>query len=187
MMIIHPSVHPNLDIIMMILLTGPEPWCWVAEGEDAVTADMTTTAAAGEPIAEGLFTWPSDQPRLIGGACRACGSVAFPRQSSCARCTSEEVDEHLLSPVGTLWSWTVQRFQPKEPFIGAEPFEAYGIGYVDLAGEVLVEARLTTADPEQLEIGQPVGLVIVPFETADDRAGVVTFSFRPTREEAAPS
>lgn len=142
-----------------------------------MTADATTTTA---PIAAGLLTWPSDEPRLVGGACRACGSVSFPRQQSCSRCTSEDIDEHVLSRVGTLWSWTVQRFQPKEPYIGPEPFEPYGVGYVDLAGEVLVESRLTTADPERLEIGQPMELVVVPFLTRDDGTQVVTFAFRPT-------
>jgi uncharacterized OB-fold protein len=134
-----------------------------------MTADVTTTA----PIADGLFTWPSDEPRLIGGACLDCGAVAFPRPPSCSRCTSERVDEHLLPRTGTLWSWTVQRFQPKEPYLGPQPFEPYGVGYVDLDGEVIVEARLTTADPDELEIGQPVELVVVPFATGS------TFAFRP--------
>jgi uncharacterized OB-fold protein len=136
------------------------------------------------PIDERLFTWPIDEPRLIGGRCRDCGSVAFPRQPSCARCTSEQIDEHLLARAGTLWSWTVQRFEPKEPYVGAPPFEPYGVGYVDLDGEVIVETRLTTADPDQLEIGQPVELVVVPFAT---RGGedVLTFAFRPMPGETA--
>jgi len=144
-----------------------------------VTAPTPTTA----PIADGLFTWPSDEPRLIGGSCRACGAVAFPRPTSCARCTSIDIEERLLAPRGTLWSWTVQRFQPKDPYIGPEPFEPYGVGYVDLDGDVLVESRLTTADPEELEIGQPVDLVVVPFTTRDDGTEVVTFAFRPAADE----
>lgn len=148
-----------------------------------MTTDTTPTAPSQAPIAEGLFTSPPDEPQLIGGVCRACGSVAFPRPRSCARCTSEDIQEHLLSRHGTLWSWTVQRFRPKEPFLGADPFEPYGVGYVDLAGDVLVEARLTTADPAQLEIGQPVELVIVPFAAADDGTELLTFAFRPTAGE----
>jgi len=143
---------------------------------------MTSTA----PIDDALFTWPAEEPRLVGGRCLACGSVSFPRQPSCARCTSEDIDEHLLARDGTLWSWTVQRFEPKEPYAGAEPFEPYGVGYVDLGGEVLVESRLTTADPAQLEIGQPMTLAIVPFVTKDDGAEVVTFAFGPTTDEVRP-
>jgi uncharacterized OB-fold protein len=144
---------------------------------------MTAAAPTTAPIADGLFTWPSEEPRLVGGRCRACGAVAFPRPPSCARCTSTDVDEHLLARTGTLWSWTVQRFQPKEPYVGPEPFEPYGVGYVDLGGEVLVESRLTTDDPGELEIGLPVELVVVPFTVRDDGTEVVTFAFRPAAGE----
>jgi len=148
---------------------------------------VTDLATSTEPIAAGLFAWPSPEPRLIGGRCRSCGAVAFPRPPSCSRCTADAIDEHLLSRTGTLWSWTVQRFEPKEPFIGPEPFEPYGVGYLDLAGEVLVESRLTTADPAELEIGQPMELVVVPFTTRDDGTTVVTFAFRPTTGEVVAS
>jgi uncharacterized protein len=124
------------------------------------------TARAAPPIAPGLFTWPADEPRLVG---------AFPRPSSCARCTSEQIAEHLLTRTGTLWSWTIQRFEPKEPYVGPEPFEPYGVGYVDL-GDVIVEGRLTTADPRELEIGLPMELAIVPF------GDMVTFAFAPSVE-----
>jgi uncharacterized OB-fold protein len=134
------------------------------------------TAPAPAPIADDLFTWPSDEPRLIGGRCADCGAVAFPRPASCSRCTSERVDEHLLARRGTLWSWTVQRFEPKEPYLGDRAFEPYGVGYVDLDGEVIVESRLTTADPEQLEIGLTMELVVVPFASA------LTFAFAPAAD-----
>ena len=147
---------------------------------------MTAPSPTAAPIDAVLFTWPSDEPRLIGGRCRSCGAVAFPRPPTCARCTSTEIDERLLAPRGTLWSWTVQRFQPKEPYIGPEPFEPYGVGYIDLDGEVLVEARLTTADADELEIGQPMEVVVVPFTTQADGTDVVTFAFRPCSGETQP-
>lgn len=160
---------------MMNWLTFGKGWCWVAIGGDAVT-ELATTA----PIADGLFTWPSEQPRLIGGACADCGAVSFPRPSSCARCTSQSIGERLLEPTGALWSWTIQRFEPKEPYIGPKPFEPYGVGYVELADGVLVESRLTTADPDELEIGLPMELVVEPF------ASYLTFAFRPVPGEVQP-
>lgn len=139
---------------------------------------MTGSVTTSVPIEVGLFTWPSDEPRLLGGACRRCGSVSFPRPQSCSRCTGQEIDEKQLSATGTLWSWTVQRFPPKPPFVGADPFAPYGVGYVDLAGEVIVESRLTTADPAELMIGQPMELVVVPYVKRDG-VETVTFAFRP--------
>ena len=77
--------------------------------------------------------------------------MSFPRQGTCPRCTSTDVTERRLARRGTLWSWTIQRFRPKSPpYTGPEEFEPYGVGYVELPGEVRVEARLTESDPSKL-------------------------------------
>jgi uncharacterized OB-fold protein len=60
-----------------------------------------------------------------------------------------------------------------------DAFVPFGIGYIELAGEVKVEARLTESDPESLEAGMEMELVLVPFRTDDDGNEVVTFAFRP--------
>jgi uncharacterized OB-fold protein len=140
---------------------------------------MSLTAVT--PVAECLFTDQGGVLRLIGSECTRCGVVSFPRQSSCPRCTSLEVVERLLSRRGTLWSWTIQCFPPKSPpyaVADADSFEPYGVGYVELPGEVRVEARLTVADPEQLRIGMPMELTLVPAPGARDSA-VVTYAFAP--------
>jgi uncharacterized OB-fold protein len=87
------------------------------------------------------------------------------------------VRERLLSPRGTLWTWTVQCFAPKSPpYAGGEDFEPYAVGYVELPGEVRVETRLTDVDPGQLEIGMPMELTLIP---APGDSGTLTFAFRP--------
>jgi uncharacterized OB-fold protein len=129
--------------------------------------------AVVEPVAEGLFTVGDDGPQLIGSRCRDCGVVTFPAHGSCPACTSGAVEERLLGRTGTLYTWTVQGFRPKPPYAGPEPFEPYGVGYVELPGEVRVEARLTVADPALLRIGLLVELVLVPF---GDR---LTYAFAP--------
>jgi uncharacterized OB-fold protein len=94
------------------------------------------------------------------------------------------VRERLLGRRGTLWSWTVQCFPPKSPpYAVADPdeFEPYGVGYVELPGEVRVEARLTESDPSRLRIGMPMELTLVP---APGGGGVVTYAFAPTEEAA---
>ena len=139
---------------------------------------MSPTAFAPD-----VFTWPAEEPQLIGGRCTECTDVTFPRTGSCARCGSTEVAEHLLPRRGTLWTFTTQGFLPKEPYAGgetAETFQPYGVGLVQLGDEVKVEARLTTADVDVLRIGMEVELVIVPF-----RDDVVTFAFAPVEEGAA--
>jgi uncharacterized OB-fold protein len=138
---------------------------------------VSTTVA----LPEGVFTWPSDEPQLIGGRCDDCGTVTFPLTSSCARCGSTAVAEHLLPRRGRLFTWTTQEFLPKEPYAGGETMETfrpYGVGLVQLGDEVKVEARLTEGDASKLAFDLEVELVVVPFREDGDST-VVTFAFAP--------
>ena len=132
-------------------------------------------------IAEGIFTVGAE-PQLIGSRCAACAIVTFPAQDSCPRCASTDMAEHLLPRRGRLWAWTTQEFPPPSPpYTGptGADFVPFGVGYVELPGEVRVEARLTESDPDALATGMEMELVLVPFRTDDDGDEVVTFAFRP--------
>jgi uncharacterized OB-fold protein len=138
---------------------------------------------ASVPIAAGVFTWPSDVPRLIGSRCAACAIVTFPTQGSCPRCASTDMAEHLLARRGRLWAWTTQEFPPPSPpYTGptGAAFVPFGVGYVELGGEVRVESRLTTTDG--LRIGMDLEMVLVPLRTDADGNDVMTFAFRPVGE-----
>ena len=140
------------------------------------------------PVAEGLFTWPADEPRLIGAQCADCGLVSFPAGSACQRCGGTDATDKLLSDRGTLWTFTTQDFRPPSPpYDGADTaatFQLYALGYVELPGEVMVEARLTEPDPARLAIGQPMRLAIVPYSVSADGTQVMTFAFAPAGEES---
>ena len=142
------------------------------------TGDFMTTT----PVADGLFTWPADEPQLIGSRCTECGIITFPTQDSCPRCATTAMEEHLLARRGTLWAWTTQDFPPPSPpYAGptGDAFVPYGVGYVELPGEVKVETRLTEAGPDVLRLGMEMELVVAPFRIDDDGNEVVTFAFRP--------
>ncbi len=132
-----------------------------------------------------VFTWPSDEPQLIGARCAACSAITFPMATSCPRCGTPDLAEHLLPRRGTLWTWTTQDFLPKEPYASGETnetFQPYGVGLVQLGDEVRVEARLTEADPAKLDFGMEVQLVVVPFREDGDTT-IVTFAFEPVQED----
>lgn len=138
------------------------------------------------PIEEGLFTWPSDNPRLIGSRCVECDNHMFPTQAGCPRCTGTSTEEVELSGRGTLWTWTIQGYPPKSPpYAGpSDPktFEPFGVGYIELPGELKVESRLTISDPAELEIGMELEMVLVPLYTNDDGEEVLTFAFAPVHD-----
>ena len=85
------------------------------------------------PIAEGLFTWPSPEPALLGSRCQRCGIATFPAAQACMACSSQDVTIEELPRRGTLWTWTVQQFMPKSPYHSnetPETFKPYGVGEV---------------------------------------------------------
>jgi uncharacterized OB-fold protein len=134
------------------------------------------------PVADDLFVESDGSPHLVGSRCSHCDTTTFPQQQSCPRCTRWDMVREELPNAGTLWSFTVQGFRPKAPYLGPEEFAPYGVGYVDLDGRILVESRLTESDPGQLRIGSPVELVLEPLRTETDGTVVNTFAFAPRAE-----
>ncbi len=133
------------------------------------------------PVDASLFA-SLDPPRLLGSRCGSCGTVVFPSAGSCPRCSQAAMEPHALPDRGTVWTWTVQGFAPKPPYVPpAGGFRPFPVGYVDL-GEVLVEGHLL-ADAARLRIGLPVRLVLEPTWEADG-APVVTYAFTPDEEDA---
>src|SRR5262245_21483772 len=134
-----------------------------------------------KPIAD-IFTWPSDQPELIGSRCDDCGATTFPAQGRCPRCSSTSMNELPLPRQGTLVAWTTQGFMPTVPYAGSsdpKAFKPFGVGLVQLDDVVRVEARLTEDDPAKLEFGMDVELAIVPFYVDEAGDEIMTFAFAP--------
>jgi uncharacterized OB-fold protein len=127
------------------------------------------------PVAEGLFTVPSgpdEQPALI--ASERDGRLSFPPRPGGT--------PYLLKRRGTLWSFTSQNFRPPVPYDGddtVETFKPYLVGYVELEGELIVEGRLTDCTIDQLELGLPMELRLVPYTTRPDGTEILTYAFAP--------
>ncbi len=123
-------------------------------------------------IAEGLFT-DETPPRLIGGRDRASGRVVFP-------CPEGERYEPVpLGRTGTLWSWTVQRYRPKSPpYVGPQAFRPWAVGYVELPGETIVEARVVNVAFNAIRIGMALELAPVPLDPDAQNSAMIP-AFQP--------
>lgn len=146
--------------------------------------------ATSVPLAEGLFTWPSDQPALIAGRCPKTGRLSFPRREHVILDDGSlaETEVVQLPRRGTLWSYTTQNFRPTSPpYTGpdtAETFKPFAIGYIELPGALRVQARLTEPDTEKLRIGQEMELTIEPFGVDEQGREIVMYAFAPVTEPA---
>lgn len=131
-------------------------------------------------VADGIFTMEGGRPRLLGSRCTNCGNHMFPRQRGCPKCMFDEQEDVELATTGTLWTWTVQAFPPKAPpYLGpvGDDFRPYGVGYVELDGQLRVEARLTESDPAKLTVGMPMELVLDTLGVDEDGNEIVTYAF----------
>ncbi|HZU65615.1 MAG TPA: OB-fold domain-containing protein [Novosphingobium sp.] len=129
------------------------------------------------PIAEGLFTEESP-PRLIGARHRPSGRIVFPCPPGA------DYEPHPLGRRGRLWSYTIQRYRPKSPpYTGPEAFKPWVVAYVELPGEVIVEARLDGVDFAALKIGMEVEFAPVPLDP-DAADSVLIPGFLPAGEAA---
>lgn len=128
-------------------------------------------------IADGLFT-SDEAPRLVGGRDRETGRIVFPCPES------SHYEAVPLASEGTLWTFTVQRFRPKTPpYAGPEAFVPWIVAYVELPGQVIVEARLVDVAFEDVAIGMPVRLKPVPLDP-DAADSVLIPAFAPIGDEA---
>ena len=144
-------------------------------------------AAARErvPIEPGFFTIPDDPeqpPQLLGSRCRACGEHFFPRREICAKCLHHGTDDVLLSPRGTLYTWTYVHF----PMFNSKRADAggYGVGQVDLPEGPRIQAVLS-GGPGDFEIGMPMELELEVLRENSKGQAVVIHRFRPLAGPAA--
>lgn len=131
------------------------------------------------PIIEGLFTWPSESPKLIGSKCPICGSIQFPKSNVCNNpdCTHEKPPEEvLLSTTGTLYSYTIHRYDLREPLSYHKA--PYAIGAVELPEGIIIVGRLTITEEDKIKIGMKMKLKVDKLYE-DDENIYLTYFFEP--------
>lgn len=130
-----------------------------------------------QAIAEGLFT-SDTSPQLIGGRNRESGRIVFPCPPG------NDYEPYPLQREGRLWSYTIQRYRPKSPpYAGPEAFAPWPVGYVELPGECIVEARLTGVAFDAITIGMPLELTLAPLHP-DAAESVMIHAFQPRETQS---
>ena len=131
------------------------------EGE-TLPMTMSTTLVSNKAVANADLRFVSADlvaldargaPHLIGGRCRKCQALSFPRAVVCTDCLSEDIETVHLATEGMLYSYSVVHQAPKG---WAVP---YVLGYIDLADKVRVLTHIDVA-PEKIAIGMPMRLAV---------------------------
>ncbi len=142
------------------------------------------------PEVDGLFApaaddtaGDGDRVRLCIGTCVECGAIFFPAHAQLHRpnCSGGPVEAGLMSPTGTLVSYTVQHYAPPEPYPAQAGWEPVGIGTVTFAEGLQVPGQLTGVDLADLKVGLTVETVVATLYVDDDGAERQTWKFRPVQ------
>lgn len=131
---------------------------------------------------EGVVDRNDVVPYLIGGRHKEAGKIVFPNPGG------DFYEPVRLGREGTIWSFTIQRFPPKSPpykgLNSPENFEPYCVAYVELPGEVIVQTRIHGVPLDEIQIGQEVELVILPFVSNCEDGPDTIYCFQPLHAEA---
>lgn len=133
------------------------------------------------PVAD-LYSVVEGEVRLKAGRRHGDGTLVFPLPEGP---DARDHDLVLLPATGKLWSWTVQRFAPKHPYDGPsdDTYQPFGVAYVQLGEELIVEGRIAQVPPPQLAIGQAMQVVRTVYTRDAQGRPVETYAFAPLEQQ----
>ena len=109
--------------------------------------------------------------RLLMQKCARCGTVNFLPKPWCVECGSRDIPWTEMSPMGTLYSYTVSRsLAMNHP--GWEPELPVVLGMVDIDDGARMYAQVIDVDPDEVRIGMRLKAT---FEPVGDEAGIPKF------------
>lgn len=137
---------------------------------------MTEGPAARRAVRSGLLAGDlSDlaSVKLAGSRCRDCNEATLGTSTLCPNCGGDDVAPIALSDRGNVWTYTVVRYKPPGDYKGADPFQPFAMGLIELPEGLRVLAPIG-GDVEAVRIGMSVAFH--PYVRDD---GVVEFNYAP--------
>ena len=130
------------------------------------------------PVVPGLLTLDSSGAHLVGARCKTCLELYFPATQTCRNpiCVSNDLESTRLASSGTLYSYTIQYYQPPALF-KIDHSEPYAIGLVDLDDGVRVSGVLSDIAFDDIRIGDRVTLGALPLYIDDSGLQRMTHAF----------
>ncbi|MBT6124774.1 MAG: hypothetical protein HOH70_06210 [Halieaceae bacterium] len=131
------------------------------------------------PVIPGLFELNnSSGVHLVGARCNTCRELYFPTTQTCRnpKCARDDLESVWLALNGTLYSYTIQYYQPPALF-RVDNWEPYAIGLIDLDDGVRVSGILSGIAFEDIRIGDRVTLGALPLYIDEHGVQRMTYAF----------
>lgn len=132
------------------------------------------------PVAQGLFEHDEEGTALLATRCASCQALYFPRRATCRNpeCRGKDVRDAALPRHGTLYSYTIQRYQPP-PLFRMDEWQPYALGVIDLGHGVQVMGMLDGVALDEIAIGMPLRVTQRVLYRDEDGRTVHTYAFAP--------
>jgi hydroxymethylglutaryl-CoA synthase len=142
---------------------------------DMVQLERGMRAEVDKPTALSVLYRNRDMIQgLVGGKCRRCGTVQFPRQRYCVNpdCNAlDSQDDHgFAESTGHVLSYTADSLT-----YSPDPPTWFGMVHIDGGGRMLMD--FTDVDPERMDVGLPVRMVF-RIKDADPVRGFVRYFWK---------
>jgi uncharacterized OB-fold protein len=135
------------------------------------------------PFKEGALTTPLtplENVRLRGIKCRTCGALSMGERKYCINCTSPDIEEHIFSKYGKVYSCTIIRHAPPPPY-PQETFQPFPAAWVELEDGLQIITELADCGLEEAEIDMPVEMIATKGWEDADGNDVIMYKFRPRK------
>lgn len=135
------------------------------------------------PFKQGVLTTPLfllEDVRLKGVRCRSCGAFALEGREHCINCTSVDLEEHIFSKYGKVYSYTIIRHPPPLPY-PQESFKPFPAAWVELEDGLYILSELAECGLDEVKTGMPVELVLGKGWEDEKGNDVIMYKFRPVR------
>ena len=121
---------------------------------------------------------------LAGSRCAECGVALWGVRRRCENCSSQNVAEEAFERMGTVHTYTVQRYAPPKPHALPEPWVPRPVAWVDLDGGGPRVLAPVACPADSMQIGMRVRVACqVGYVDALGRE-VVTYKFVPAEAQA---
>lgn len=150
------------------------------EGQGAAVEKGTGLGVSGapqRPLEPGYIDVPEDgcgPIRLIASYSETADTYYFPRRYRCPR-TEQAVEDRLLAPIGTIYSWTYVHFASMGRVKYAES-SGYGVAQIDFPEGPRVQGVIR-GKMGDWEIGDEVRVVLHPVAVAEDGTELCSYAF----------
>ena len=134
------------------------------------------------PFKEGVFTRlsPLEEIRLKGVRCCSCGALAVGERAHCINCASSDLEPHVFSKYGKVYSHTIIRHAPPPPY-PQENFKPFPVAWVRLEDGLYILAEIIDCGLEDIHFDMPVEMVVTKGWEDEEGNEVLMYKFRPRK------